>query len=638
MKQACLLLLVLCCNTVTAQWSSNPSVNNAVCNFTGSQTNVQMVADNTGGYIAVWEDTRNTSTDIYAQRVSATGTLLWAADGVALCTAAFNQLNPKIVTDGAGGAVIAWMDDRNGGGAGNYDIYAQRVNASGVVQWSADGLPVCTATGIQNNQQLLADNSGAMIVWSDGRSGSANADIYAQRLNQAGTPLWTIDGVGVCTASSLQNIPQIISDGGAGSAIICWEDWRNFGQPDIYAQHIANGFTDWAFNGVVICSEPNLAQQFNTKMVADGSGGAIMCWQDKRNFGSNTDLYAQRVNNTGTPLWTTNGIAICTANGIQISQQMIADASGGAIITWEDRRTDRDIYAQRINASGASQWAADGIAVCNTFDTQAEPQLVARLAGGAVFVWSDLRNSGQQDIYAQGIDATGTSLWPANGVPVANEAHAQSAPQLLTDGANGAIIAWQDLRTTLDYDIYSSKLFAGGTLPLRMLSFNAAANNTNVTLVWNTENEINSSHFEVEVSLDGITFTKIATVKANNSPVKNSYSFVHTNVTDNILFYRLKQVDLDDRFTYSPTIKVNLNSSTQIKIYPNPASLMLRVKNIDPGTVDYIQIISADGKILMEQKATATMQVNIKNIPAGICILRVVKKDKTVQSFSFIKQ
>ncbi|MGG9960551.1 T9SS type A sorting domain-containing protein [Ferruginibacter sp. SUN106] len=638
MRQTYLLLLVLCCNYSNAQWSSNASVNNAVCNFTGNQTNVQMVADGTGGYIAVWEDTRNSSTDIYAQRVNATGALLWAADGIPLCTAAFNQLNPKIVTDGAGGAVIAWIDDRNGGGAGNYDIYAQRVNASGVVQWGADGLPVCTATGIQNNQQLLADNSGAMIVWSDGRGGSANADIYAQRLNQAGAPLWTIDGISVCNASSLQNIPQIISDGGAGSAIVAWEDWRNFGQPDIYAQHISNGFTDWTFNGVVICSEPNFAAQSNTKMVADGSGGAIMCWEDKRNFGSNTDLYAQRVNNSGSVQWTSNGIAICTASGIQFSQQMIADAAGGAIITWEDRRTDRDIYAQRINAAGAAQWTADGIPVCNTPDIQTEPQLVARTAGGALFVWTDSRNSAQPDIYAQGLDATGASLWAVNGVPVANEGHAQTTAKLITDGANGAFIAWTDLRTTLDYDIYSSKISAGGTLPLHLLSFDASVKRNDVTLVWNTENEINSSHFDVEVSTDGITYKKLATVKANNVPGKNNYSFIHTNVTDNVLFYRLKQVDLDGRFIYSTTIKITLNKNIQVTVYPNPAAAILQLKNINPLTDDIIQVISADGKLLLQQKVTVNMQLNIKNLNAGFYMLHLIKKDKTMQAFSFVKQ
>ena len=65
----------------------------------------------------------------------------WTADGVALCTAANDQINPQIVSDGSGGAIITWQDYRGG----NYDIYAQRVNASGAVQWTADGVAVCTA-------------------------------------------------------------------------------------------------------------------------------------------------------------------------------------------------------------------------------------------------------------------------------------------------------------------------------------------------------------------------------------------------------------------------------------------------------------------------------------------------------------
>jgi hypothetical protein len=621
-----------------AQWNTDPSLNNPVCNFSGSQTNVQMVADGTGGTIAVWEDTRNSSTDIYAQRISATGTLLWPVSGVPLCTAAFNQLKPKIVTDGAGGAVIAWIDDRDGAGAGNYDIYAQRINANGAVQWGADGLPVCTASGIQNNQQLLADNSGAMIVWSDGRGGSANADIYAQRLNQVGTPLWTIDGVAVCTASSLQNIPQIISDGGAGSAIIVWEDWRNFSQSDIYAQKISNGSTSWTFNGVLICSEPNLAHQYNTKMVADGSGGAIICWEDKRNAGTNTDLYAQRVNTSGITQWTSNGLAICTASGIQFTHQLIADAAGGAIIAWEDRRTGRDIYTQRINAAGAAQWAVNGIAVCNTGDIQEEPQLVARVAGGAIFIWTDSRNSAQQDIYAQGVDAAGTALWVGNGIPVANESHAQFAAQLLTDGANGAIIAWQDLRTTLDYDIYSSKLSATGALPLQLISFDAVNNKNDVLLTWQTENEINFSHFEIEFSADGITYTKLATIKAKNSTEKNQYSYTHLSPVDNVLFYRLKQVDINANFYYSRIAKLSREKRLQAVLYPNPAVNFIQIKNIRANEVQQIEITGIDGKTVMQYMVNNEMHFSVSNLKSGIYLLKLLKKDNTSSVFKFFKQ
>lgn len=638
MRLTSFLLSFLCCNFCVAQWNSNTSVNNAVCSFSGSQTNVQMVSDGTGGTIAVWEDTRNGSTDIYAQRLSATGTLLWTVDGVPVCMAAFNQLTPRIVTDGSGGAVISWIDDRNGAGAGSYDIYAQRINSAGVVQWTADGEAVCTATGIQNNQQMLADNSGAMIVWSDGRGGSANADIYAQRLNQMGTALWTVNGASICNASSLQNMPQIISDGGAGSAIITWEDWRNFSQADIYAQHISNGFTDWTFNGVVICSESNLQHQYNTRMVADGSGGAIICWEDKRNLSLNSDLYAQRVNNSGLVQWASHGIAVCSTTGLQFSQQMIADASGGAIIAWEDRRTGRDIYAQKINAAGAAQWTANGIPVCNTFDTQEDPQLVARVSGGAIFIWTDSRNSFQQDIYAQSIDATGTALWIANGVPVANEAHTQFSAKLITGGADDAIIAWTDLRTTFDYDIYSSKLFANGTLPLRMLLFDATVNNTDVTLQWNTDNEINTSHFNVEISADGITFKKLAAVKAANTPGNNQYRYVHAGVTDLIVFYRLKQVDLDGKFEYSKIEKVTLSKTVQSIVYPNPAADFIRLKNIAPASVAQVQFINTDGRLVMKTTANSLMQFNTSHLKTGYYLVKIIMNDNTVAIVQFLKQ
>jgi hypothetical protein len=434
-------------------------------------------------------------------------------------------------------------------------------------------------------------------------------------------------------------MPQIISDGGAGSAIITWEDWRNFSQSDIYAQKISNGFTSWTFNGVLICSEPNLAHQYNTKMVADGSGGAIICWEDKRNAGTNTDLYAQRVSTSGITQWTSNGIAICTASGIQFTHQLIADATGGAVIAWEDRRTGRDIYAQRINASGAAQWTANGIIVCNDASTQSEPQLAARVSGGTIIIWTDDRNTFQQDIYAQGIDAAGNTLWAANGVPVANEAHAQSAAQLITDGSNGAMIAWQDLRTTLDYDIYSSKLFSSGTLPVSLLSFNAALNNHNVTLAWVTENEVNSSHFELEVSADGIVFTKLAIVNAKNTAGKNRYSYTDIGASGNILYYRLKQFDRDGKFIQSNALKIYLSKASAITLFPNPVSDILLIRNIDPATINTAQVISSDGKIVMQQKNTGNnLIVNIRHLSQGMYLLRILITDGSIRSLPFLKQ
>jgi hypothetical protein len=123
--------------------------------------------------------------DVYAHRVNSAGTVQWAADGVAIATAANDQRHLRLVPDGRGGALIAWHDFRSG----NWDIYAQRVNGGGDREWvlTLDGLPISAAAGTQGNPELISDGSGgAIIAWRDNRSGT-NTDIYAQAVSADGT-------------------------------------------------------------------------------------------------------------------------------------------------------------------------------------------------------------------------------------------------------------------------------------------------------------------------------------------------------------------------------------------------------------------------------------------------------------------
>ena len=151
---------------------------------------------------------------------------------VALCTAANDQYYQTIVSDGAGGAIVTWVDTRSG----NWGIYAQRVNAAGVPQWTADGVALCTAANDQDSPTIVSDGAGgAIVTWFDLRSGSA--DIYAQRVNAAGVPQWMGDGVALCIAANDQRNPTIVTDG-AGGAIVTWEDARSGTNWHIYAQRV----------------------------------------------------------------------------------------------------------------------------------------------------------------------------------------------------------------------------------------------------------------------------------------------------------------------------------------------------------------------------------------------------------------
>lgn len=85
------------------------------------------------------------------------------AINTAICTAPDNQNTTTSVSDGSGGAIITWLS--TGSGANN-EIYAQRVNASGVVQWTINGVPISLAASEKNNLSIISDSAGgAIIVW-----------------------------------------------------------------------------------------------------------------------------------------------------------------------------------------------------------------------------------------------------------------------------------------------------------------------------------------------------------------------------------------------------------------------------------------------------------------------------------------
>ncbi len=163
-------------------WSSEPSLNTVVCAAGGNQASPVTISDGSGGAIIAWQDCRNgNSWDVYIQRMDSTGSAQWTANGIAVCTASHDQVSPVVVSDGSGGAIIAWQDRRSC----SYDIYAQRVDSSGGSQWTADGVPICVASYDQVSPVAVSDGSGgAIIAWQDRRS--CGYDIYAQRVECVG--------------------------------------------------------------------------------------------------------------------------------------------------------------------------------------------------------------------------------------------------------------------------------------------------------------------------------------------------------------------------------------------------------------------------------------------------------------------
>jgi hypothetical protein len=177
-------------------------------------------------YIVVWQDYRNATnfpihTDVYGARVADSGTVL-DTNGIAICTASNDQTLPA-VTCSSGLYLVVWEDLRNT----TSDIYAARVNTAGTVL-DPNGFPVSTAAGAQMAPAAAPDGSDFIVVWQDGRNAGSANDTYAARVFRNGN-VWDTNGFPVDTGPFPQLNPVPASSPTAGQSFVVCESQTMYG-------------------------------------------------------------------------------------------------------------------------------------------------------------------------------------------------------------------------------------------------------------------------------------------------------------------------------------------------------------------------------------------------------------------------
>jgi hypothetical protein len=441
------ILLILTLYFIIPAVSAWQEDGTAICSADNNQLNPNIISDGDGGAIIAWEDSRSGAVGAYAQRINSTGVLQWVVNGVPAGTLDF-----QICSDGAGGVIVVYLKLQP---SGPYDdLYVQRIDSTGSLLWGVNGKAICNVNGDQKEMQICYVSGGETIVtWTDRRDVS-NDKIYAQKLDDAGNSLWDPNGTAICTFPS--GTPNLCPDG-TGGAIIAWGDRRNNTLQNIYAQRInAAGESVWSPNGTAVCTADH--GQGSVQIRSAGDGDFILCWHDNRDY--DFDIYAQKIDLDGTPQWQPNGTAICTASETQDEIQLCCNGAGGAIIAWEDSRSGslmEDVYAQKVNSSGITQWGANGTAISTADHRQRTPRMCSDNAGGAFITWADSRKDGTHfDIFVEHIDSEGALRWNGNGFELCPMGPNQFQPDICSDGNQSAFITWSDSRPAGDSndDIY----------------------------------------------------------------------------------------------------------------------------------------------------------------------------------------
>lgn len=448
-----LLLFSIFPTKMFAEQVDIPINNTPICSAVGSQSNAAITDDGDNGAIIAWVDNRPGTYQpfIYAQRLDKSGMIRWNSDGVKVSDLMYYSEPPviKVISDGNGGAIIAWFDNPTG----DYRMYLQKINMNGTPQWTANGLEIGSDVHQYLSPNMISDEQGgAIITWATNSSGNVN--LYAQRINANGALQWGTSGVAISTAiNNYSNYihPEICSDG-HGGAIIVWAAGRNGN--GIYAQRVNSaGEVQWMSNGVTITTNGVFGS-----IVSDGKDGAMIVFG---NLSANNTTYIQRINSSGIVQWTDAGIPtpyVLTTNGFSMTD----DGNGGVVFVWSDGTTyHRNIYAQRIDTAGAARWGNNGLSICSEAGEQGFPSIIKDKKGGFIIAWVDERNNGGE-IYAQKINDSGAIQWKTAGVIITNRLFLINF-SMVSDGYGGAIFTWDDTRgDEIDTDIYAQHIDSTG--------------------------------------------------------------------------------------------------------------------------------------------------------------------------------
>ncbi len=168
---------------------------------------------------------------------------------------------------------------------------------------------------------------------------------------------------------------------------------------------------------------------------------------------------------------------------------------------------------------------------------------------------------------------------------------------------------------------------SGGSLPILLSSFSLQRNNANVTLVWETQQEINTKNFEIQRAYDNSSYQTIATVPTHaNSSSLQSYLFNdNTNNSKNISFYRIKMVDINGDFTYTSIKSVKGSGARSgFIVFPNPSfgNAKISISEITEPTV--VHLLDNSGRVVKSITLTNTNIVELNNLKTGTYIVKTI--------------
>lgn len=577
----------------------------------------------------------------------------------------------KVIPTSDGGYMVAGSSssdasgDKSENSKGNLDYWLIKLNDSGTKQWDktiggngADFLEDIRQTS--DGGYILAGSSQSDLS-GDKSEGSLSQDVWIVKLSASGSIEWD-NTLGGSDGESVQEIRQtadggyiFISDSFSGLGGDKTETSR--GSFDLWVVKLnANGSKAWdrTYGG------SDYEMNGSMSLTADGgiiigamSGSGISGDKTQANFGQ-PDYWILKLSSSGAKEWdrTFGGDnsdffkrIVQTPSGDYLAAGDSYSGISGNKSADSKAASSRDFWVVKVDGNGNKIWdktygrggqydeltslaiTFDGGFVLGGWSLALDPQedfdydyWLTKLSPDGAYQWDKSLAGPKQDILL--------SVQPTSdhGYIIGGHSYSGAGPDK-SENNNG------------DGDFWIIRL-ATDPLPVTLAMFSATKEGNTALLHWKTTSETSSSEFEIQHSLDGKQWNAIGSVAAaGESSIENNYRFVHTEpVNGRNNLYRLKMIDTDGSFALSSIKSLVFGRENAGRIYPNPAmtgQLTVDVKNWE--SVQKVQISTISALMVYDSGNKPQPTIDTQNLPAGIYILKVFKKDGTSEQHRFVR-
>lgn len=361
-----------------------------------AQSYPQAQPDGLGNTIIVWQDQRvvQNREGLFAQKMSPTGAKLWAEDGVMIRADDVEPLTLRIDSDTNGGAYVIWTDSREGQSP-HLDIYAQHLTADGSLGWGADAMPICTAINEQNSPLIKKSNEHIFTVWEDARTGSIG--ISQQIIDSSNNIVLTEDGetvfYGLSGDAGKDGLLQIHPRPNQNDAIVIWDDTRGAvtGYRVFYQLINPDGTYALELNGRPV-TIPTGYDQTHFDSATNSAGQTLIVWAEQRAV-VESKIFAQLIDTNGDYLWGDTGLELSPNYSEDQGIPKVSCYNDDFYIGWaenflvEGMFPYKQVHGQRIS-NGEKQWGEHGIRISGAENGAIDTEMEIHNVIGNHYIWN----------------------------------------------------------------------------------------------------------------------------------------------------------------------------------------------------------------------------------------------------------